>query len=121
MSGLKKQNPRKSDNEMSPMKAALIRSAMKAVDLGDTKLARDFIEQAKLPRVQEMEFKPYELKPRIMTAKPMIQPKRPSKPSALWYLVPIFLAFIGGRIGYSSLKFRDRKMAHNKMKIAKRL
>ncbi|MCW4031939.1 MAG: lamin tail domain-containing protein [Candidatus Bathyarchaeota archaeon] len=113
---MKKQNPnesRKSDEVISPMKAALIRSAMKAVDLGDTKLARDFMEQAKLARVQEMELEPYELGPATKPLKPVIPSRKPSRPSVVWYLTPIILAFIGSIIGYFSLKSRDKKMARN--------
>ena len=34
-----------------------------------------------------------------------------SKPSAIWYLLPILLGPIGGIIGYFFVKNRDRKFA----------
>jgi hypothetical protein len=38
--------------------------------------------------------------------------KQVSKPSRLWYLLPIFLGIIGGIIGYFAVRDRDKKMAN---------
>lgn len=36
-----------------------------------------------------------------------------NKPSAAYYLLPLFLGIIGGIIGYFMLKDQDRRMAKN--------
>jgi hypothetical protein len=35
-----------------------------------------------------------------------------SSPSNVWYLVPLFLGFIGGLIGYVSVRDNDQEMAN---------
>ena len=39
------------------------------------------------------------------------QNKNSTKPSSAWYLVPLFLALLGGLLGYIALKDEDKKMA----------
>jgi hypothetical protein len=40
-----------------------------------------------------------------------------SKPSLLWYLVPVFFSILGGIVGYVAVKHRDRDMASNLLTI----
>ncbi len=70
-------------------------------------------EQANLPQlsvvVSAMPFFYIQTKQKFIMDKNFLTSVR--RPSRLWYLLPIFLAIVGGVIGYFIVKSRDRKFA----------